>query len=129
MFVFHLQVAKVSPSLLDLTLSSAMDEAVVLKNNPVNRSVLLDSHHTSLNNSSCSTPIILSNEAAITKHWTSSYPDRWKSVDDPGPLGRLVVLNLNETDSSNKNEYLFDGTAENFAVGSLHTEQRTCSVM
>ncbi|CAH8613880.1 unnamed protein product [Schistosoma mattheei] len=127
--LISLKVAKVSPSLLDLTLSSAMDEAVVLKNNPVDRSGLLDSHHTSLNNSSCSTPIILSNEAAITKHWTSSYPDRWKSVDDPGPLGRLVVLNLNETDNSNKNEYLFDGTAENFAVGSLHTEQRTCSVM
>ncbi|CAI2734244.1 unnamed protein product [Schistosoma spindalis] len=127
--LISLKVAKVSPSLLDLTLSSAIDETVVLKNNTVNRSVLLDSHHTSLDNSSCSTPIILSNEAAITKYWTSSYPDRWKSVNDPNPLGRLVVLNLNETDTSGKNEYLFDGTAENLAVGSLNAEQRTCSVM
>lgn len=124
-----LEVSKVGPSLLDLTLSPAKDETVVLKNNPVHCSVLLDSHHASLDNSSCSTPIILSNETAITKHWTSSYPDRWKSVNDLGPLGRLVVLNLNETDTGSKNECLFDGTTENLADGSFNAEQRTCSVM
>ncbi|CAH8570776.1 unnamed protein product [Schistosoma turkestanicum] len=115
-------VAKISPRLLD-------EKTVFLSKNPVNCSLILDSHHASLDNSSCSTPIILTNETAFTKHWKSSYPDRWKPVNESCLQERLVVLNLNEADLGSGDEYLFDGTAENLVVGSLSSEQWTCSIM
>ncbi|KAH8866166.1 RAB6A-GEF complex partner protein 1 [Schistosoma japonicum] len=128
------RVLEKDPGPLNNILLPAIDEAVVyFEHNLTNSSVLLNSstnsHYTSLDNSSCSTPIILTNETAITNHWRSGCRDRWKPVNDFSLLGRLVVLNLDETDIRSGNEDLFDGTTENLVVNPPNPEQRGCLIM